>query len=64
MGQMRTEHSEELVAYSVQDLGGAWRWRVYRAGGQVAGQGVETSRPRAEAVAAVRAFGDPVSLAA
>jgi hypothetical protein len=56
--QMGTRGSEEIVAYSVQDLGGQlWRWRVYRAGGQVFSQGVEISKALAERVAAALAFG-------
>jgi hypothetical protein len=62
---MGTEDSEELVAYSVQDLGGQlWRWRVYRAGGCVVSQGVEISRAVAERVAAALAFGGLLSQAA
>jgi hypothetical protein len=41
----------ELTAYSVQDLGAAWRWRVYSAGGAVACQGVSLTKQGAERAA-------------
>jgi hypothetical protein len=52
---MKAELAEELVAYSVQDLGGHWRWRVYRGGGQMIRQGVEPTEDGA-ARAAVGLF--------
>ena len=61
---MNSERDEELVAYSVQDLGGLWRWRVYRAHGQVIRQGVEATADRAERAAAALVFGFATSPAA
>ncbi|MBV9509059.1 MAG: hypothetical protein JO303_02110 [Caulobacteraceae bacterium] len=47
----------ELVAYSVQELGGAWRWRVYGPAGQVISQGVEATEARAMQAAAALMLG-------
>jgi hypothetical protein len=48
-------HDHELTAFSVQDLGSAWRWRIYRAGGTVALQGISLTQKGAEH-AALEAF--------
>jgi len=54
----------ELVAYSVQELGGGWRWRVYAEGGRVVLQGMEAARDRAERAARTVFWGRQALLAA
>ena len=53
---MTSRRHDELVAYSVQDLGEFWRWRAYGAGGQVIRQGVEATADSAERAAAALVF--------
>lgn len=54
---MNSEQGQELVAYSVEDLGGLWRWRVYRAGGQVVRQGAEATEEAAGRAACALVIG-------
>ena len=54
---MGTMSQEEAVAYSVQELGGAWRWRIYAAHGRVMIQGVEIDAARAERTALAAFWG-------
>ena len=48
---------EDLVAYSVQSIGGGWRWRLYGAEGRVMRQGFEASEIEADRVAAQAFWG-------
>jgi hypothetical protein len=61
---MNTKCVQEFVAYSVQDLGGLWRWRVYRIGGQVARHGIEATEAAAERTASNLVFDRALSQAA
>lgn len=48
---------EDLVAYSVQNIGGGWRWRLHGPAGLVVRQGFETSQARADRAAAQAFWG-------
>jgi hypothetical protein len=61
---MNNELGQELVAYSVEDLGGLWRWRVYEADGQMARQGAEATEEAAGCAALALLFGLAVRQAA
>jgi hypothetical protein len=51
---MSSRPSEHL-AYSIQDLGSAWRWRIYGAAGRVLRDGLAPTKRAAE-LSALGAF--------
>jgi hypothetical protein len=53
MGQMSADLDTELLAYSVEYIGGRrWRWRAYGSGGAVVCEGVEATAAGADRAAA------------
>ena len=54
---MNRKLQDHLVAYSVQNIGGGWRWRLYGPEGRVVRQGFETTEAHADRVAAQAFWG-------
>ena len=49
---MSQKMNEELVAYSVRNMGDAWRWSLYSADGHVVREGLVRTEEAAEETAA------------